>query len=92
MATKKSVAKKRVSTGGCLGTRTKPNVSVGAPLLEVINLALPLEEALKLMLAIDECAHRVNRYKRSTNAGKAQGVILSFKPAIRRIDVFEGLL
>lgn len=58
----------------------------------VVNLTLNFEEALKFNLAIDEALRRVNRYDRSTKAGKQAGVRIVAYLGKGRINVMEGKL
>lgn len=56
----------------------------------VVNLTLNFEEALKLNLAIEAALHRINRYDRSTRAGKQAGLRLVVYLGKGRINVMEG--
>ena len=91
MAARKHIPTKQRSFGSCIIARTKPNVGVGGKVPEVINMVLELEDVLKLILALQAGALKINTYKRSTTAGKGRGVTLSYKPGFRgSIDVLEG--
>lgn len=47
--------------------------------ITALNLHLPFDEALKLHLALSECLLSLNRFNRSTKAGRAMGLCLSIK-------------
>jgi hypothetical protein len=81
---------KKFSFGGGQYERQSPprnDITVKTPIL---NIEFTLEEALKLVLAIDECCRKVNRHKMSTTEGKRARVCLAvhFKP--QRIVAYEG--
>jgi hypothetical protein len=55
-----------------------------------LNLAITFEEALKLSVAIQGCLQSLNRYNRSTKAGKEMGLALSIKFDEKQITVIEA--
>jgi len=59
---------------------------------KVINIKVGFEEALKLNLALDECIRKLNKYKRSTKAGKRSAVNLILHLDLDRLAVAEGKL
>ena len=74
--------------GACRFGRVSPDVASKG--VKSLNIELPLEEALKLRLALDSCLHAVNRYNRSTLKGRAMGVVLSVKTESSSIAVIEA--
>lgn len=57
---------------------------------KVLNLTISFEEALKLNLALDECVRKLNKYKRSTIAGKKAAVNIAVHFDNNRITINEG--
>lgn len=74
--------------GGCRFARLSPDVASKG--IKSVNVELPLDEALKLHLALDSCLLAVNRYNRSTVKGKSMGVVLSIKTESGSIAVIEA--
>ena len=71
--------------GGYL--RTVPDmVSQG---IKSINIEMTFEEAMKLGLGIQACLMQLNRYNRSTTAGREMGLVLSVKTDTNSITVIE---
>jgi hypothetical protein len=54
-----------------------------------VNVHLSFEEAMKLSLAIQSCLIQLNRYNRSTTAGREMGLSLSLKTDNTSITVIE---
>ena len=50
---------------------------------------MTFDEALKLSLAIQSCLIQLNRYHRSTTAGRDMGLLLSIKTDSTSITVIE---
>ena len=67
--------------------RTQPDVATQG--VRSINIELTFEEALRLSLAIQSCLMQLNRYKRSTTAGREMGMLLSIKTDSNTITVIE---
>jgi hypothetical protein len=55
-----------------------------------LNLAVTFQEALKLHIALQSCLQSINRYDRSTAAGRDMGVALSIKFDTQQITVIEA--
>jgi len=55
-----------------------------------LNLAVTFQEALKLHIALQSCLQSLNRYDRSTTAGRDMGVALSIKFDSQQITVLEA--
>jgi hypothetical protein len=53
------------------------------------NIELAFDEALKLSLAVQACLMQLNRYNRSTTAGREMGLLLSVKTDSSTIIVIE---
>jgi hypothetical protein len=67
--------------------RTQPDV--GAKGVKSINIEMTFEEALRFSLAVQSCLLALNRYKRSTTAGREMGIVLSVKTESNTITVIE---
>jgi hypothetical protein len=67
--------------------RTQPDI--GAQGVKSANIELNFDEALKLSLAVQACLMQLNRYNRSTIAGREMGMLLSIKTDSRSITVIE---
>jgi hypothetical protein len=80
---------KKESYGAGEVARVSPPTEPGGAVPNVINIGLTLEEALKLNLAIDECAREINSMHRGTREGKNALVCLSVKLGQHRIDVLD---
>jgi hypothetical protein len=52
-------------------------------------VARSLEEAMRFSLAVQSCVMQLNRYKRSTTAGREMGLLLSIKTDSSTITVVE---
>jgi hypothetical protein len=78
---------KTFSFGSCDVARIGPPIEDLDGDNRAINIALTFEDALKLNLAIDECVRQLNRYKRSTTAGKRTGLNLCLYLDRKRISV-----
>jgi len=85
----KGVEKKFIFGGAQYERQMPPREKVSAE-TRILNIELPLEEALKLGLAIDECCRKVNRYNMSTRVGKRARVSLAVHFESRRIVAYEG--
>lgn len=55
-----------------------------------LNILISFDEALKLILTLDECIRKLNKYKFSTQAGKSAAVNLRVRLMAKRIAVLEG--
>lgn len=73
--------------GVCQYVRTQPDVAAQG--VKSINLEMTFEEALRFSLAIQSCVLSLNRYKRSTKAGREMGLCLSIKTDGTTITVIE---
>jgi len=78
---------KKFVFGTCEFKRTSPNRNSMSGTTKILNIMIPFEEALKLNLAIDECVRKLNKYKRSTSAGKSMGMNLSIHLNQERVTV-----
>ena len=67
--------------------RTQPDVASQG--VKSINIEMSFDEALKLSLAIQSCLMQLNRYNRSTTAGREMGILLSMRTASNTITVIE---
>ena len=67
--------------------RSSPDVEEAG--LKSLNLEIPFEDAMKLMVALQSCVQSLNRYNRGTTKGKSMGVCLSIKSSNRSITVLE---
>ena len=76
--------------GACGFGRVSPDVASKG--VKSLNIEVPFEEALKLRLALDSCLHALNRYNRSTQKGRAMGVLLSVKTESLSIAVIEAAM
>jgi len=96
VTTKRVFAKEEVDSkaedyhGGARYERTLPDVAEQD--VKSINIEIRFEEALKLSLALQSCLMQLNRYKRSTAAGRDMGVLLSIKTDNSSITVMERRL
>ena len=89
MAKKKQI-KKKESFGGCDIDHFSPPLSEDVP--KGINLAIRFEDGLKLHLALGQILGQLNRYKRSTTAGKLSAINLCIYTKTNRITVTETKL
>jgi len=85
----KAVPRKTFSFGSCNYDRTSPPREKLSLDTKAVNVLVPFEDALKLNLAIDECVRALNRYKRSTTAGKKMALNVTIYFDIGRITVSE---
>jgi hypothetical protein len=67
--------------------RTQPDMASQG--VKSINIELSFEEAMKLGLAIQAGLMQLNRYNRSTTAGREMGLLLSVKTETNSITVIE---
>ncbi len=67
--------------------RTQPDVAAQG--VRSINVELTFEEALKLSLAIQSSLMQLNRYNRTTTAGREMGLLLSLKTETSSVTVIE---
>lgn len=67
--------------------RTQPDVA--SQDVKSINIEMSFEEAMKLSLAIQSCLMQLNRYNRSTTAGREMGLLLSILTSTGTITVIE---
>jgi hypothetical protein len=67
--------------------RTQPDVAANG--VKSINIEMTFEEALRFSLAVQSCLLALNRYKRSTTAGREMGLLLSIKTDSNTITVIE---
>jgi len=76
--------------GGCRYRRTLPDVASSG--VKSVNIEVPLEEALKLSLALQSCLLSLNKISRKDKIGKRMGVVLSVKTENETIVVLEKKL
>jgi hypothetical protein len=88
----KATSLKTDTYGTCAYAKTTPRQNTLSSATRIFNIFLPFEEALKLNLAIDECIRELNRYKRSTTAGKRAALNLAVHLDQGRIAIREGTL
>jgi hypothetical protein len=74
--------------GGASYERTQPDVASEG--VESINVFFTFQEALKLSLAVQSCVLNVNKYNRSTKAGRNVGLLLSFKTKTKTVTVITS--
>jgi hypothetical protein len=55
-----------------------------------INFNMTFDEALKFAIAVQSCVQSLNRYKRSTKAGRAMGLGLCVFFDSKKISVMEA--
>ena len=67
--------------------RIQPDIAVQG--IKSANIELTFDEALKFSLAIQACLMQLNRYNRSTTAGREMGLLLSIKTDSSSITVIE---
>ena len=67
--------------------RTQPDVASQG--VKSINIEMTFEEAMKLSLGIQSSLMQLNRYNRSTKAGREMGLLLSVKTETNTITVIE---
>src|SRR5262249_54014056 len=67
--------------------RTQPSIAEQG--VKSVNIELSFDEAIKLSLAIQACLMQLNRYNRSTVAGREMGLLLSMKTDSNTITVIE---
>ncbi len=72
--------------------KTSRNWMALSPTIKILNIAVPFEEGVKLVLALDQCVRRMNSYSRSTIAGKKSALTVAVHFNSGRITVHEGLL
>jgi hypothetical protein len=80
---------KTFSFGTSRYAKTSPARATLSSSTAILNLYLTFEEALKLNLSIDECIRKLNKYNRSTTAGKSEGLNLAIHLDQERITVNE---
>lgn len=83
-------AEKKVSFGACNIGKYSPSKNNISSDTKILNLHISFEDALKLNLAIDECLRKLNKYKRSTTAGKKSALNLAIHLNKDKIAVVEG--
>jgi len=86
----KDNGEKSFTFGTCEFGHLSPDRAKLSPETQILNIVVPFEEALKLNLGIDECIRKLNKYKRSTKAGKRAALNLSVNLSVSRISVNEG--
>jgi hypothetical protein len=84
-----NLKEKKFSFGTSRYVKTSPARSTLSSSTAILNLYLSFEEALKLNLSIDECIRRLNKYNRSTKAGKSKGLNIAIHLDQDRITVNE---
>lgn len=89
---KESTAEKTFAFGTCDYAFVSPDRSELTSKTKILNVVVSFEDALKLNLALDECIRKINRYKRSTTAGKRAAVNICLHLNSSRIAVSEGKL
>lgn len=67
--------------------KTSPDVAEQG--VKSINVYMTFEEALRFSLAVQSCVMSLNKYKRSSSAGRDMGLLLSFKTSTKTITVIE---
>jgi hypothetical protein len=81
------------SFGGCTFERVSPPVvPQDGAVPKKLNFSISFEEALKLHLALGECLSKLNKYNRSTTAGRRTAVLLTAHLDVNRLGVLEGKL
>lgn len=85
-----AIREKTFSFGGCAFERQSPPREKLDFQTKILNLELSLEDALKLVLAIDECCRKINRYDLSTIGGKRARIGLALHLESQRIVAFEA--
>ena len=83
---------KTFSFGGGSFCNTSPKRVALTAETKILNVMMTFEEALKLNLAIDECIHKLNSYKRSTKSGKSARLNLAIHLEAGRVTVNEERL
>jgi hypothetical protein len=68
--------------------RTTPDVAAKG--VQSMNIYFNFEEALRLSLALQSCVLALNKYKRSSRAGRDMGLLLSFKTESKTVTVIEA--
>ena len=81
---------KTSSFGSCKIAKYSPNKKRLNQNTKILNIKIEFEEALKLNLALDECIRKLNKYKRSSSAGKKAAVNIALHLNLDRIAVIEG--
>lgn len=87
-----NAGEKTYTFGTCEYAHASPDRSTLSPQTKILNIVVPFEEALKLSLGIDECIRKLNKYKRSTKAGKRAALNLCLHLNVSRIAINEGKL
>ncbi len=67
--------------------RTQPDLSLKG--VKSINIEMTFEQALRFSLAVQSCVLALNRYKRSTVAGREMGLLLSIKTDSNTVAIIE---
>lgn len=67
--------------------RSQPDIAAQG--VKSVNIELAFDDALRLSVAIQAAVLQLNRYNRSTVAGKEMGLLLSVKTETRTITVIE---
>jgi hypothetical protein len=83
---------KQFTFGTCEYERTSPARTELSNQTSALNIIIPFDQALKLNLAIDECVRRLNKYKKSTKAGKRAALNLTVHFNLARLAVNEARL
>lgn len=83
---------KEYTFGTCDFDRITPPNEKLSPSTRTMNIIVPFEEALKFALAVDECIHELNRYKKSTKEGKRVAMNLTVHLQAKRIAINKGKL
>ena len=73
--------------GSCRYVRTTPDIESKG--IKSANLELTIEQAMQLSLALQSGLLDLNRYNRSTKAGREMGLCLSVKTDANTISVIE---
>jgi hypothetical protein len=89
MNEKTSPKVKTFSFGACNIASTSPELANLFAATKKLNVRLSFEDALKLHLAIGECARTLNGYNRSTKAGKKLALNLTIHLDMNRLTVNE---
>src|SRR5262245_56957395 len=87
-----AVKVKTFSFGSCAVSSFSPEVTALSSKTKMLNVTVSFEDALKLSLAIQECARKLNSYNRSTSAGKRTGLNVAVHLQTRRLTVNETTL
>ena len=89
---KQQIKNKTFTFGTCSYGKVYPHSTKLTEDTKTLNIFLSFEDTLKLNLAVDEAARKLNSYNRATTGGKSAALQLTIHLDTRRITINEGKL